>query len=131
MNMINLTATALSFAALIALPSCASSEWREGFVSDDTLYLVGEGHAKPGLSKLQSEALAKEAAVMVAMSHWPALCPGRITDAEKSESENNTNAETVKFRMETQKLRRYECGGGQCRARIVIEKKNLKKICQG
>ena len=43
-----------------ALPFCASSAWKEGFTSADTLQLVGEGYAKPDLPQVQATAMARE-----------------------------------------------------------------------
>jgi len=99
----------------LLIPLCATSSWREGFKDENTLYLVGEGHAKAELPHVQRDAMAREAAVMDAMSHWAKLCG----DADASE-----------FRVENQKLRSYECHDGNCRARVVIEKKRLRQSCK-
>ena len=126
------TVKAFGFTSALALvlPFCASADWREGFVNDDTAYLVGEGSSSPTASKLQTEAMAKEAAIMVAMSHWPKVCPGKVAPGMEGSSED-TNTETLKFRVENQSMRRVECEGSTCRARIVIAKKNLRKSCAG
>jgi|GEM_PF-4943245 len=124
--------TAIAFLLGLTLPFCASADWREGFVNDDTAYLVGEGTSSPTASKLQSEAMAKEAAIMVAMSHWPKVCPGKAVAAGmEGSSEDTGNPETLKFRVENTSMRRVECEGSHCRARIVIEKKNLRRSCAG
>lgn len=101
---------------LIALPFCASSAWREGFTSPDSLQLVGEGYAKADLPQVQASAMAREAAVMEAMSHWPKYCG---------------DADATEFRIENQKKRSFECESGTCRARIVIEKNDLRRKCGG
>lgn len=124
--------TVICVFSILLIPSCASGDWREGFVNDDTAYLVGEGSSSPTASKLQTEAMAKEAAIMVAMSHWPKVCPGKAVAAGmEGSSEDTGNPETLKFRVENQNMRRVECSGSSCRARIVIEKKNLRKSCAG
>lgn len=106
----------LPFFGLLLMPLCASGSWREGFKNGDTLYLIGEGHAASGLPQVQRDAMAREAAVIDAMSHWPKVCG---------------DADAQEFRIENQKLRSYECDGVTCRARVVIEKKNLRVKCKG
>ena len=98
------------------LPGCASSAWKEGFIDNDTLQLVGEGRAREDLSQLQGTPAAREAAIMLAMSHWPKYC-GEI--------------DATSFRIENQKKRVVECENRTCRARVVIEKSNLKEKCNG
>lgn len=101
---------------VLALPFCASSAWKEGFTSADTLQLVGEGYAKPDLPQVQATAMAREAAVIDALSHWPKHC------GEKDATE---------FRVENQKKRMIDCDREQCRARVIIEKTNLRSRCSG
>ncbi len=132
MQMKTAKAFGIASAFAMAMPFCASADWREGFVNDDMVYLVGEGTSSPTASKLQTEAMAKEAAIMVAMSHWPKVCPGKAVAAGmEGSSEDTGNSETLKFRVENTSMRRVECSGSNCRARIVIEKKNLRKSCAG
>lgn len=100
----------------ILFPFCASSAWKEGFTSPDSLQLVGEGYAKSDLPQVQAMAMAREAAVMEAMSHWPRFCGER---------------DATEFRIENQKKRTFECESGTCRARIVIEKNDLRRSCGG
>lgn len=108
------------FLLLGLIPFCASSAWREGFKGDDTLYLVGEGKAQSDLPQVQRDAMAREAAVMDAMGHWPRFCPAQSSDDG-----------VQSFRIENQKKRSFECDSGACRARIVIEKRSLRDKCKG
>lgn len=130
MNMKTFRAFGITSALALVMPFCASADWREGFVNEDTAYLVGEGSSSPTASKLQTEAMAKEAAIMVAMSHWPKVCPGKVAPGMEG-SADDSSTETLKFRVENTSMRRVECAGSSCRARIVIEKKNLRKSCAG
>ncbi|MCX7632370.1 MAG: hypothetical protein N2Z22_03445 [Turneriella sp.] len=104
-----------TIAIVLWLFSCTGSTWREGFISDNRLHLVGEGHAREDLPEIQKQAMAKEAAVLDAYSHWPRFCP---------------QGNPVQFRIENQKERLAECSGGHCRVRIVIEKDGLRQHCQ-
>jgi hypothetical protein len=104
--------------ALLFIPSCASSAWREGFRGSDQLYLVGEGRAREDLPQLQRIAMAREAALIDAMSHWPRYC-----------SALSSEDGIARFRVENQKQRLIECEGTTCRARIVIERSGLKEKC--
>lgn len=99
--------------------ACASSTWREGFYDDDQLYLVGEGRAESSLPEIQRLAMAREAALMDAMSHWPRYCTVLSNDDGIRQ-----------FRIENQKQRLVDCAGNTCRARIVIERSNLRQRCQ-
>ncbi len=107
---------------LITFPFCASSlacatgGWREGFISGDTLQLVGEGTAKADLPQVQATAMAREAALMDAMSHWPKFCGDQ---------------DATQYRIENQKKRVVDCEAGSCRAKITIEKTNLREKCSG
>lgn len=105
-------------AQLIAF-ACASAAWREGFLDDDRLHLVGEGRAEGDLPEIQRIAMAREAALMDAMSHWPRYC-----------TVLNNDEGIAKFRVENQKQRLVECSGNACRARIVIERSKLRQRCQ-
>lgn len=100
----------------LTLPFCASSAWREGFTNHDSLQLVGEGRAKADLPQIQATAMAREAAIMDAMSHWPRYCGDK---------------DATEFRIENQKKRLVDCDREQCRARIVIEKTDLRTRCGG
>jgi hypothetical protein len=104
------------FAVLVIFPFCASSAWREGFTSGDTLQLVGEGYTKGDLPQVQATAMAREAALIEAMSHWPKYCGQQ---------------DATQFRIENQKKRVIDCEGGTCRARVIIEKTNLREKCSG
>lgn len=106
----------LLLAAFVVFPFCASSAWREGFTNSDTLQLVGEGHAKGDLPQVQATAMAREAAIMDAMSHWPRFCGDR---------------DATEFRIENQKKRLIDCDKEQCRARVIIEKSDLRQKCGG
>ena len=119
MNMQTITSCVVGAFALLAITSCASGTWREGFSGSDRLYLVGEGHAREDLPQVQRTAMAREAALMDAMSHWPRHC-GALSNDEG----------TASFRVENQKQRLVECEGTTCRARIVIERSGLKEKCQ-
>lgn len=99
-------------------PFCASAAWREGFKGNDTLHLVGEGKAEADLPQVQRDAMAREAAVMDALAHWPRYCPGLTSDDG-----------VQSYRIENQKKRSFECDAGSCRARIVIEKRSLRAKC--
>lgn len=103
--------------AILGLHSCASGAWREGFSGEDRLYLVGEGRARDDLPQLQRQAMAREAALIDAMSHWLRYCG----------SHENDNAG---YRIENQKERLTECEGTTCRARIVIERGGLREKCR-
>lgn len=100
--------------ALMLMPLCASATWREGFKNSKTLHLIGEGKASGDVPQIQAEAMARESAVIDAMSHWPKYCG---------------DADATEFRIENQKERAYQCDGSVCRARIVIEKTDLRKKC--
>lgn len=116
MNMRIISCTGAFVLLSFLLPFCASSAWKEGFTSPDSLQLVGEGYTKSDLPQVQAMAMAREAAVMEAMSHWPRFCGER---------------DATEFRIENQKKRSFECEGGTCRARIVIEKTDLRQKCGG
>jgi hypothetical protein len=118
MNMKQITVGAGTAVLLILLPFCASSAWREGFRGNNQLQLVGQGHANSDLPQVQRHALAKEAALMDAMSHWTKFCA-----AQSSEDG------VARFRVENQKKRLFECEEASCRARVLIEKDNLRKNC--
>lgn len=119
MNTMQLSYRLLILIAMACTPFCASSAWREGFKGDDTLYLVGSGKAQADLPQVQRDAMAREAAVMDAMGHWPRFCPAQTSDDG-----------VQSFRIENQKKRSFECDGGECRARIVIEKRSLRAKCK-
>ncbi|WP_157210606.1 hypothetical protein [Turneriella parva] len=110
----------------IFLPFCASSlacatgGWREGFRGENQLQLVGEGHANASLPQVQRQAMAKEAAIIDAMSHWTKFCAAQ-----------NTDEGIARFRVENQKKRVVECEDSTCRARVVIEKDKLREQCSG
>lgn len=120
MSMKQLSISTLSAFSLLLFPFCASSAWREGFQGNDRLQLIGEGHAKEDLPQVQRQAMAREAALMDAMSHWTKYC------AAQSSEEG-----IASFRIENQKKRVVECEAASCRARIVIEKNRLRDKCQG
>jgi hypothetical protein len=103
---------------ILSHSSCASSTWREGFSGSDQLYLVGEGRAREDLPQAQRLAMAREAAIMDAMSHFPRYCKVLSNDNAVSS-----------FRIENQKQRQVECDATTCRARIVIEKSGLREKC--
>ena len=119
MNMQTITFYLVGAFALLSIPSCASSTWREGFSGSDRLYLVGEGHAREDLPQVQRSAMAREAALIDAMSHWPRHC-GALSNDDGIAS----------FRVENQKQRLIECEGATCRARIVIERSGLREKCK-
>jgi len=105
---------------LLTMPFCASSAWREGFVDHDTLHLVGEGRAKADVPQIQAEAMARHAAIIDALGHWPKYCGSETNEAG-----------IQNFRVENQKKRYVQCDGNICRARVVIQKENLRKTCGG
>ncbi len=120
MNMKRISVSTGTAIALLLLPFCASSAWREGFRGDDQLQLVGQGHAKADLPQVQRQAMAKEAALIDAMSHWPKFC-----------SPQNSDEGVARYRVENQKKRVFECEDSACRARVVIEKDRLREMCSG
>ncbi len=119
MNMQTITSCLVGAIALLSIPSCASGSWREGFSGSDRLYLVGEGHAREDLPQVQRIAMAREAALIDALSHWPRHC-GAVTGDDG----------IATYRVENQKLRLFECEGTTCRARIVIERSGLREKCK-
>lgn len=120
---------ALLVSGVYLLPSCASAEWREGFVNEDTLQLVGEGNRRSDLSQMQNEAMGKEAAVTIALSHWQKLCPGFSSRTEGDVEDVRLTDGQV--RIPGQKERFTQCDSGSCRARVIIRKKGLRKSCAG
>jgi len=108
----------LTFTFCLAPFHCASAAWREGFKDSNTLHLVGEGHAEGDMPELQARAMAQKAAVMDAVSHWPKYCPG-----------HDAGEDLDSFHVSNQKKWQYRCEAKSCRARVVIEKKNLRKNC--
>ncbi len=120
MNMKRITISASLLIAGVFMPFCASSAWREGFRGDDQLQLVGEGHAKSSLPQVQRQAMAKEAALIDAMSHWAKFCSAQSSDDG-----------IARFRVENQKKRLFECEDSTCRARVIIEKEKLREQCSG
>jgi hypothetical protein len=102
-------------ASALLFTGCA---WSEGFVNNDTLYLIGEGRVPTGTAQLQAGAMAREAAVIEAMSHLPNYCP-IVTDV----------GATSNFTMPPQTKREFECNMSECRARVTLQKKNLEKLC--
>lgn len=120
MNMKRISIGTCLVVAGIFMPFCASSAWREGFRGDNQLQLVGEGHAKTSLPQVQRQAMAKEAALIDAMSHWAKFCPV-----------HNSDEGIARFRVENQKKRHIECEDNTCRARVIIEKEQLREQCSG
>ncbi|MBV6493691.1 MAG: hypothetical protein LDLANPLL_01714 [Turneriella sp.] len=100
------------------LPFCASAEWREGFHGANRLQLVGESKVSESEPQIRAIQMAKEAAVMDALSHWIKFCSA-LTSSEG----------IAAFRVENQKERRVQCSDTQCRARVIIEKQDLKQRC--
>lgn len=119
MHMQTFTSCLVGAFALLVIPSCASSTWREGFSGPDRLYLVGEGHAREDLPQVQRSAMAREAALVDALSHWQKYC-GVLNSGEN----------IARFRVENQQERLFECTGNACRARIVIERSGLRDQCK-
>lgn len=112
--------TTLVIFATLLTTQCASAAWREGFHSDNTLHLVGEGKVQGGMPEVQASAMAREAAIMDAMAHWTKYC------------ETQSSADGIStFRVENQKRRKVDCSENSCRARIVIEKNGLRGRCGG
>jgi len=108
------TKTALATLLMVVMPFCASSAWREGFKNADTLQLIGEGQGKADLPETQATAMAREAAVIDALSHWRKYCG---------------DAEAPQFKVENQKKRMFKCTGISCQARVIIEQNNLRAKC--
>jgi len=120
MDMKRLSLSAGLVLGSLFLPFCATSAWREGFRGANQLHLVGEGHAKDDLPHVQRQAMAKEAAIMDALSHWAKYCAALSSEDGVS-----------RFRVENQKKRLVECNDATCRARVVIEKAKLRESCSG
>jgi hypothetical protein len=120
MNMKHFSLSAGLVLAGLFLPFCATSAWREGFRGANQLHLVGEGHAKDDLPHVQRQAMAKEAAIIDALSHWSKFC-GALSSEDR----------VSRFRVENQKKRLVECNDSTCRARVVIEKDKLRQQCSG
>ncbi|HRP70094.1 MAG TPA: hypothetical protein PLY93_11225 [Turneriella sp.] len=114
----NVIQNSLIVTAALFFPFCASAEWREGFKNDSTLQLVGEGKLSESEPQIRANAMAKEAAVMDALSHWIKFC----------EVESSADG-IARFRIENQKYRKVECSSTMCRARVIIEKEGLRSKC--